>query len=149
MENNQQPLSTEDQDLIKLTKIGNANLYDAAKWAKILAIISLSLMALLIVIIFVVSMVMPSGLGIMMVFLYAIILGIASLPIIFLYKFAVKAREALEVKNENTLADAFGALKTSYLIQFVMTMIVLVFYAVAMIVALAMGGSMLSSLGRF
>lgn len=136
-------------DNLKITGAAEMNLEGAAKWAKIVSIITLSCMGLVLLLMFVMSFLMPGAAGFFAVILYTIILGIAALPYYFMYKFSTQVQAALHSKDGNYLTDGLGSLKNTFLIMAIFMMIAIAIYLIAFLIIIASGASMLGTLGGF
>lgn len=125
-------------DLSKLALVG------ATKWAKFLAIFNLSIMALAILFISITVLALPyGGMGVGIIFMYIIMLGVAAIPLFFLYQFSTRTQNALYFGNENTLAEGFTSLRNYFLIQGIFAIIAIVFMIFGIIMMLIAGSALL------
>ncbi|MBS1655224.1 MAG: hypothetical protein JSU05_10295 [Bacteroidetes bacterium] len=136
-----------------------AHLAEAARWAKFLAIIGFIVCGLVVVfgIFFGTIMstlgsgagygrysemqAMGSGLGAMMAVLYILIALLYFFPTLFLYRFATKAKAALASNDQETLNVSFQNLKKMFRFVGILTLIVLSFYAIAILIGIVAAGA--------
>lgn len=131
-------------------------LHETAKWAKLLAIAGFIMTGLLVLIAFGVGAFMNnfSKLGgaqtgpfssIIITIFYLAIAAIYIFPCLYLYRFAIKTKLALAENDTNQLTEALMNQKSLYKFMGVATIIMLVFYALAIVFVLIgflMGGFM-------
>ena len=134
------------------------HLAEAARWARFLAIVGFVMCALIIVIgVFAGSFfslfmrsstyntgfdsAMTSGLGTMMLVLYIFIAVIYFFPCLFLFRFANHMKTALASNDQSILNTSFQNLKIMFRYVGIITIIVLSFYAIALLIALVGMGS--------
>ncbi|MDP4263104.1 MAG: DUF5362 family protein [Bacteroidota bacterium] len=131
------------------------HLAEAAKWAKFLAIIGFIMCALIVIIgIFAGSIfatltstrynrfegetdVSTQGLETAMAVVYILIAVLYFFPCLFLFQFATKMKAALFSNDQNTLNTSFQNLKKTFRYVGVLTIIVLAFYLILLLIALA------------
>ena len=123
-------------------------LKETAKWAfflSILGFIGIGLMVLLGVFSSVIfnaipqAKLVPFDLGLAMTFTYLFFAIIYFFPVYYLMKFSTKMKQALAIKNDETLADAFDVLKSHYKFIGVFSIITLSLYAMLIAVSLISG----------
>ena len=132
----EQPEANED---LRLTDESLFNLDGAAKWAKIVSIMGLSLFGVVIIIVLFSLVLTPHVFGILGFLFYVVILGVASLPYIFMYKFATQLKEALYTKRSETLEEGLGYLKSFFLIIGIFMIIIIVIYILIFLMAIILG----------
>ena len=134
------------------------HLFEAAKWAKFLAIVGFVLCGLIVVIAFFVgsflammsnsynngysgSARLTGGMGVLVTIFY---IGIAILfffPYFFLFRFATRMKTALNTNDQLTLNTSFQNLKIMFRYVGILTIVMLSFYALAIIMAIAMAAT--------
>jgi hypothetical protein len=149
---------------MSIDQAGRAHLSEAARWAKFLSIIGFIVCGLVVLIgVFFGSFfstlmgqyersgqynefpTASSGLGATVAVLYIIIALIYFFPCLFLFRFATKMKTALASNDQETLNISFQNLKATFRFIGILTLIMLVFWALAFIIGLlgaATGGSM-------
>ena len=135
-----------------------AHLSEAAKWAKFLAIVGFVMCGLIVVMaIFAGSFLammsnsyndgysssarLTGGMGAFVAILY---IGIAILfffPYLFLFRFATRMKSALNINDQLTLNTSFQNLKIMFRYVGILTIVMLSFYALAIIMAIAMAAT--------
>jgi len=135
-----------------------AHLSEAAKWAKFLAIVGFVMCGLIVVMaIFAGSFLammsnsyndgysnsarLTGGMGAFVAILY---IGIAILfffPYLFLFRFATRMKAALNTNDQLTLNTSFQNLKIMFRYVGILTIVMLSFYALAIIMAIAMAAT--------
>ena len=142
---------------LSIDQDSKAHLAEAARWGKFLAIVGFIMCGLIIVFgIFFGSMfgtmsnrygryedlpMNTNGLGAMMAIIYVIIAVVYFFPCLFLFRFANKMKNALATNTQNTLNSSFQNLKALFRYMGVITIIVLIIYALSLIVILLSAGS--------
>jgi uncharacterized membrane protein len=129
-----------------------AFLIETARWAYFLAIIGFIMIGFIVVIaIFAGSLIgmmasqIPeaNGLGAIgggfITFFYLLIAGIYIFPVLYLYRFSIKMKEALRTDNQESLSISFENLKSHYKFIGILMIVVLGFYALG-ILMLIIGG---------
>lgn len=158
----------QNQDLslfnLNLDQTGRSHLGEAARWAKFLSIIGFIMCALIVLIgVFFGSFFSTltsgygnnpyddfstsatSGLGATMAVVYIIIALIYFIPVLFLFRFATKMKNALATNDQEILNASFQNLKASFRFVGILTIIMLAFWILAIIVGVlgaATGGRM-------
>ncbi len=137
---------------LPLDGTGQRFLSGAAQWAKFLAIVSFVMCGLLAIFALTVSLWMPAvagsyggaasvgdvtamGAGFLTV-TYLISAGIMFVITLFLYRFAVKAQQALAQRDSQLLGASFGDLNSCFKIYGIITIIGLAFLALALVFGL-------------
>jgi hypothetical protein len=82
---------------------------------------------------------MPFDFGYLMTGVYLVLALLYFFPVLYLYQFSKKMKEALQSKNDDVLATAFEKLKSHYKFIGVFTIIFISLY-ILMIVAAIVGG---------
>jgi len=129
-------------------------LNEAATWAKFLAIVGFVGCGFLVILSFfagtIFSMLgnmegasLPAGMGAMLTAVYLCIALLYFFPCFYLFKFATKAREAIQMNNQQSLQESFRNIKSCFKFVGIITLIVLCLYGVALI-AMVIGASMFS-----
>ena len=128
-----------------------AFLRETAKWAKFLAIVGFVGMGLMVIIAMFMGSIMASlgpalgdmpGAGVTGGFISALYIGFAILgiiPLLYMYRFAVKIKQALDIENQEVLIAAFENLKSYYKFIGIFTAIILGLYAFIFISTILMG----------
>ena len=80
-----------------------------------------------------------TGSGLYIMILYLVIALLYVMPVLYLFKFSRKMKEALATKSDETLAEAFGNLKSHFKFIGVMTIIVISLYILLFVFSLAAG----------
>ncbi len=73
---------------------------------------------------------------------YVLIALLYFFPCLFLYKFAVRARRALDTSDSNLLTTSFQSLKATFRYLGVITIIIIAFWVLTFIVGIIAGSSM-------
>ncbi len=73
---------------------------------------------------------------------YVLIALLYFFPCLFLYKFAVRARRALDINDSNLLTTSFQSLKATFRYLGVITIIIITFWVLAFVVGIIAGNSM-------
>ena len=125
-------------------------LKETAKWTKFLAIlgfVGIGLMVLgSLVMLFAPSSLMsngdfPFGGKIFMMLLYLAFAVLYYFPISYLYQFSENTKKAIENNDNNAIRDAFEFLKSHYKFMGILTIILLVFYAIMIFIGLIGAGA--------
>jgi Family of unknown function (DUF5362) len=123
----------------------NAYLKETAKWAKFLAIVGFIGCALIILVGIFAGSVMASafgdmggggfggGFGVVMAVVYILLALLAFFPYLYLYRFATQMQVALRNNDQAALTTSFGNLKSCFKFVGILTIIVLAFYALALV----------------
>jgi len=131
-------------------------LLEAAKWARILAILGFIMVGIMVLVaLFAGTMFsalsnsiadspVPSFPGALFSLIYLAVAALYFFPILYLYKFAKGIREAFQGEDEPALVRAFQNLKSHYKFIGILAIITVGFYAVSLIFALV-GGLLASS----
>jgi len=116
-------------------------LLEISKWAKFLAILGLIGVSLMIIISLSISIFMGDitqdfgdvgipAFGIFGALLYSLLAAIMAIPMIYLYRFSTHIKDALNNDNSLALSLAFRNLKSHYKFYGILTIILIVFYAI-------------------
>lgn len=141
--------SQQPEKQLSINYLAKQSLEGATKWAKFLAIFNLSIMALAILLISIMVLSLPyAGMGVGIIFMYIIMLGIAAIPLFFLYQFSTKTKDALYSSDEDILADGLNALKNYFLIQGIFAIIGIIFMIFGIIMMIAAGSALMGMGGR-
>lgn len=128
--------------------MGNENIEmyikETAKWGKFLAIVGYVVMGLLVLIAIAVMLGMSAlskttGHSIFPVWIgmiYILLAGVYYVPITFLYRFSVRAAQAVENNDEEEYTAAFENLKSLFKFMGIVTIVMFAIYAIGMVVAL-------------
>ena len=127
-------------------------LSESAKWAKFLAIVGFVFCGLFAVLaLFAGSFTstafgsLGGSAGMSGIFVILIYLGIAALyffPCLFLFHFANKMQRALRQNDQGSLTDSFRNLKSCYKFLGILMIVILAFYAIAIIVGMLAAASL-------
>ena len=141
---------------LSIDPLSKSHLTEAAKWARFLAIIGMVVLVLMIIFGLFFSTMMAvssnpfeepveggsglmSGFGVGMAILYIVLAAIWFFPLLYLLRFANSMRAALHGNDQNALNVSFQNLKSCFRYVGIITIILLVFYA--LIFTLAIVGS--------
>ena len=144
---------------LSIDQTGRSHLIDAAKWARFLAIVGfvfITLFAILAIFFgsyFATMMSSGTGdfqdveidreaataVGIGMIIYYLIVFTLVFLAYMFLYRFAVNMRKALDTNDQNTLNRSFMYLKVLYRYWGILTIIGLAIFCVFFLIAVLAG----------
>lgn len=122
----------------------NAYLKETAKWAKFLAVIGFIGCALIILVGIFAGSVMATafgemgggfggGMGVVMAVVYILFALLAFFPYLYLFRFANQMQVALRNNDQAALTTSFGNLKSCFKFVGILTIIVLAFYALALV----------------
>jgi len=125
-------------------------LLEAAKWARILAILGFVMVGIMVLFALfagtmfstlsnVTDSPMPAFPGAMFSLIYIAVAALYFFPILYLYRFAKGIREAFKREDKPSLVYAFQNLKSHYKFIGILAMITIGFYALALIFALVGG----------
>ncbi|MEO9871918.1 DUF5362 family protein [Ekhidna sp.] len=133
-----------EENELKLTGKDKDNFLETAKWGKFLAIVGFILSGLMIV----------AGLSMMtgsfadipvqfgaFGFIYILLSLLYVFPSLYLFRFSTQIKQGINEKNQELCSEAYNNLRRLFLFMGVMTIVVLSFYALALLFAL-MGGFM-------
>jgi hypothetical protein len=129
-------------------------LSETAKWAKFLAILGFIMLGLFVILMLVggaaafttfndMGMGYSSGFGATQIVIALIILALAVIPYVYLYRFAVKMQVALRNNDQANLTASFANLKSCYKYVGIFTIVILSLYLIIFIygiLAVGMGG---------
>ena len=135
-----------------------AHLSEAAKWAKFLAIVGFVMCGLIVVIAFFAgsffammtnsynegyrsSASLTGGMGVFIIFFYIGIAILCFFPYLFLFRFATRMKTALNTNDQLTLNTSFQNLKIMFRYVGILTIVMLSFYALAIIMVIAMAAT--------
>mgnify|MGYP005990204839 CR=1 FL=1 len=123
-------------------------LKETAKWTNFLAIMGFIGIGLIVILAFFMGAVfsslpnadaMPFDAGPVMTITYLLMGALYFFPVLYLYRFADNMKKALANKDENILTEAFKNLKSHYKFVGILTIIMLAFYALAILLGLIVG----------
>ena len=131
-----------------------AHLYEAAKWAKFLAIVGFVMCGLIVVVaifagsIFAMlsnsynegyrsSAALTGGMGAFLAIFYIGIAILCFLPYLFLFRFATRMKTALNTNDQLTLNTSFQNLKIMFRYVGILTIVMLSFYALGILIVIA------------
>ena len=131
-----------------------AHLYEAAKWAKFLAIVGFVMCGLIVVVaIFAGSIfafffksynedypssaALTGGMGAFVAIFYIGMAILFFLPYLFLFRFATRMKTALNTNDQLTLNTSFQNLKIMFRYVGILTIVILSFYALIILIAIA------------
>jgi len=125
---------------------------ETAKWAKFLAIIGFVFCGIMAIIAVFAGSLMSTAFGsmggdggmsgIFVTLLYLVIAALYFFPCLYLFHFANKMQRALRQNDQGSLTDSFRNLKSCYKFLGILMIIVLAFYAIALIVGLFAAASL-------
>jgi len=146
---------------LSIDPVTKEHLSETAKWARFLAIVGLVLLALMVGFGIYFSTVVASSatsqfeddfgtgrsnpfaaMGVGMAIVYVILALIWFFPLLFLLRFSNKMRSALAGNDQNLLNNAFQNLKASMRYVGIVTIIILVIYALVFVIAIATAATM-------
>jgi hypothetical protein len=134
------------------------HLFEAAKWAKFLAIVGFVMCGLIVVVAFFAgsflammsnsyndgyrsSAVFTGGMGALVIIFYIGIAILCFFPYLFLFRFATRMKAALNTNDQSTLNTSFQNLKIMFRYVGILTIVMLSFYALAILMAIAMAAT--------
>lgn len=125
---------------------------ETAKWAKFLAIVGFVFCGIMAIIAVFAGSLMSTAFGsmggdggmsgIFVTLLYLVIAALYFFPCLYLFHFANKMQRALRQNDQGSLTDSFRNLKSCYKFLGILMIIVLAFYAIALIVGLFAAASL-------
>lgn len=132
---------------LQFTSMAKDYLRETSKWAKFLAIIGFIGIGFLVLIAFAMfamggsmgDMAAMSGLGAGVGIVYLLLAVLYFFPVMYLYKFATKAKNALNSNNSQELTDAFENMKSHYKFMGILAIIMLSIYALIFVVVILAG----------
>ena len=156
----QHPEQNQDTSLFGfgIDQSSRAHLSEAAKWAKFLAVVGFVLCGLIVVIaIFAGSLFamlansyndgysssaqLTGGMGAFVTIFYIGIAILFFLPYLFLFRFATRMKTALNTNDQRTLNTSFQNLKIMFRYVGILTIVMLSFYALAILMVIIMAAS--------
>jgi hypothetical protein len=142
---------------LSVDPISKAHLAEAARWARFLAIVGFIVCGLIVIVgIFFGSFFstmnssysrydsdtnVAGSLGAAMAVVYILVAVLYFFPTLFLYRFAAKMKVALLSDDQDTLNVSFQNLKKMFRYVGILTIILLSFYAIALVFALIAAGA--------
>jgi len=144
---------TEQPSNLEINRIAKDYLYETAKWGKFLGIMGFIVTGLMIVFGIFYSFILSSvpnvsndgfyqvgyllgyGLGFTLVYILAAVLYF--FPALYLFRYSSKLKIAIQTSNSQELVNAFSNQKSLYKYSGIFTIIVLGFYALALLIMLA------------
>jgi uncharacterized membrane protein YjgN (DUF898 family) len=146
-------LSDNPQPRTHLTISEQAKLFlaEAGKWGRFIAIVGFIMVAFMVIFALFAGVFMsnlpgteelPFSMGFFSI-IYLVIAAVYFFPILYLYRFSMRIREALNRNDEMVLENAFENLKSHYKFLGILIIVMLVLYA--LIFALAIVGGLLSA----
>lgn len=134
---------------LRVTPQARHFLKEGAKWAKFIAIANFAMLGFMVVMFLIIgafassayeTMGLPPGMGTGVIVLYVLfIVGIAFFPILYLYRFAVQARQAADFSSQGALEEALSNLKSFYKFIGILLAILLGFYALIILIGIFTG----------
>jgi uncharacterized membrane protein len=133
---------------LKLTGAAKRFLSETASWTKFISILGFIGIGLMVIVSFFAGTIfnsvpqaqtMPFDFGYLMTGVYLVLALLYFFPVLYLFQFSKKMKEALQSKNDDVLATAFEKLKSHYKFIGVFTIIFISLY-ILMIVAAIVGG---------
>ncbi len=125
-------------------------LLETAKWSKFLAIVGFVMIGLFVVVAIGIGFFMGSQFdgmmggasamgGIGIAAMYLLIALLYFFPTLYLYRFAKQMRAAIDNNNQGALDESFGNLKSCFKFMGIMTVVMLIFYALMLIFGIGAG----------
>ena len=150
---NEETLPTENQPEVKpasleLTEEINHNLHSAGKWSQFLAIlgfIATGFMVLGGITVSIISAFIPSQTNVfpfpmfLVGFIYLIFAGVYFLPVFYLYRFSSSIKQAVALKKQDQLSNAFNNLRAHYKTFGIIMIVIMCLYPI-MIVGMVLFG---------
>lgn len=132
---------------IELLPEGVKQLDEARKWSLFLSILGfigigfMLIAALLMSIIFnfIPDKDFPGGFGLILALVYLVLGGLYFFPVLYLFQFSQKSKQAVKDHNSSFLVEAFGKLKSHYKFIGIMSIVMMVLYPVIMILLVVVG----------
>ncbi len=144
---NLETVEQENRSELVLEIQAEAYLRETRKWAKFLAIVGfifMGFMAIISIVMFVIS----GSMGSLMPFpmwifgiIYLLIAMVYCFPIYYLLQFSNKAKEALDLRNSQTLTESMLYLKSHYKFIGIATIVMLALYPIGIIIGIILGVS--------
>jgi len=151
--------SSFDSFELQFTPVAQGFFRETAKWAKFLSIVGFVLIGFMVIGAFAMfamggagsmdemdgmnsmggGMGMMGAMGAALGVVYLLVALLYFFPVLYLYKFASKAKQALDGNNTEELTSAFENLKSHYKFVGILTAIVLIIYALFFILAIVAG----------
>lgn len=123
-------------------------LKETAKWARFIAIVNFSVLGIMLLSFVAIgafaseifaTMGLPGGLGLGVILVYVLLLiGITFFPILFLYRFGIQARRAVDFSSSTALEDAMSNIKSHYKFLGILMAIGVGIYAIMFILAIGL-----------
>lgn len=146
--------SNNTNEKLTLNEMSISYLTETAKWGKFLAIVQFVGIALIVLIAFIIGVflpemnsaftqanALPSGLGAGFIMgIYLLMAIIMFFPALYLYRYSLKLKAAIEGNDSENLLEAFKYQKSLYKFFGVLTIITIAFYAIILVGA-AVGGA--------
>lgn len=137
-----QPLDKDLREDLHLSDESRANLNETAGWAKFLAIIGFIAVGFMVLVSFSIGtffsmMPMSEELPFPPAIFSVIYLGLALLyffPVLYLYKFATRMKDALRASSQGALEEALANIKSHYKFLGIMTIVLIGLYVLGFIV---------------
>jgi hypothetical protein len=119
---------------------------ETARWGKFLAIVGYVVLGILLLLAFAMMFglsafskfggqkFLPIGMGL----IYILLAGLYYIPVTYLYRFSVKAAQAVENNNEEEYLAAFQNLKSLFKFLGIFTIVIFSIYALVLVIALPM-----------
>jgi hypothetical protein len=138
---------------LSITREGTRLLQETGGWAKFLSIIGFCFIGLIVILAFFMGSVMstmgmPSqmaGMEIVITIMYLLMAALYFFPILYLYRFATKAVQAIKSGDAQTLTSALENLKSHYKFIGILAAIVIGLYVIIILIALVAGGAAMFS----
>jgi len=137
---------------LNIDQTSKGHLIEAARWGKFLSIVGFVVCGLIILAGIFFSTFMSSmsnrygsmysdaysssGMGAMMAVLYIVMAVIYFFPCLFLFRFSTKMKTALATNDQNTLNTSFQNIKAMFRYVGIITLIILIIYALVLIIAI-------------
>ena len=131
-------------------------LRETAKWAQFLAIIGFIGIAFLVLFAFFAGTMMSTfsslgnnpelgSMGGMITIIYLVIAVLYFFPVMYLYRFASRMKDALRMNSADTMTASFESLKSHYKFMGIFTIVILSIYLLIFLIAI-IGGAALASM---
>jgi hypothetical protein len=135
---------------LRISNQATADLREAARWARFLAIVNFVFLGLAGLGILTIGSFMgssassdPTGVtsafGGVILFSYVVLLAIAFFPVLYLYRFGTLGRQAADHRSQPALNDALANIKAHYRFVGIIMLIGLAFYGFVLVLALFTG----------
>ncbi|MDB5232351.1 MAG: hypothetical protein JWN76_3156 [Chitinophagaceae bacterium] len=138
-----------EQLSLQVDSAGASYLYETAKWARFIAIIGFIMTGLLVMFgLFAGSILSLAGSGttgkvpaVLISVLYILFALLYFFPLLYLYRFGTRMKEALLNNNQEVLDDSFKNIKSCFRFVGILTIVILAIYALCILLVIIFGAA--------